>query len=277
MKPTAILTSDWHIREDTPICRTDDYQVAQWKKIRFILDLQNKYQCPIIHAGDMFHNWKVTPKLLSTFFSMLKYTPDYYKILIVPGNHDLPQHNMELIDHSGLGVLLAADEVCLFEWRDKNIKVMHEFVYKGDKPFPGVPLTQSSSLIMQKYQKHKLILTGDNHQCFTDTYKGTLLINPGSIMRMTASQIDHEPTVFLWYSENNTIVRVILPHDKGVISREHIDVVEEREDRLSSFVSGLSEEIEVTLSFRKNLELYMKKENIHQAVRNKVLEALDSK
>ena len=51
----AILTGDWHLREDTPICRTDDFQTAQWEKVRIISDLQKKYNCPVIHSGDLFH------------------------------------------------------------------------------------------------------------------------------------------------------------------------------------------------------------------------------
>jgi len=29
-KPTAILTSDWHLREDTPACWIGDCQKEQW-------------------------------------------------------------------------------------------------------------------------------------------------------------------------------------------------------------------------------------------------------
>ena len=62
--PDAILTADWHLRDDVPVCRTDDYWAAQWTKIEFIVDLANEYDCPIYNAGDIFHKWKASPYLL---------------------------------------------------------------------------------------------------------------------------------------------------------------------------------------------------------------------
>ena len=33
--PDAIFTSDWHLREDTPICYIGDYQKEQFEKSAF--------------------------------------------------------------------------------------------------------------------------------------------------------------------------------------------------------------------------------------------------
>jgi hypothetical protein len=47
MKPTAILTADWHLRDTQPICRTDDFWESQWIKANYIMELQRKYGCPV--------------------------------------------------------------------------------------------------------------------------------------------------------------------------------------------------------------------------------------
>ncbi|KKL99820.1 hypothetical protein LCGC14_1810530, partial [marine sediment metagenome] len=87
MKPDLILTSDWHLREDTPICRTDDFWSAQWNKVDQVMALQSKYDCPILHAGDLFHHWKPSPYLLSETIDHLQGSRFY----TVYGQHDLPQ------------------------------------------------------------------------------------------------------------------------------------------------------------------------------------------
>src|SRR4030042_5918323 len=50
---TCILTGDWHIRATVPVCRTDDFLAAMWKKVDFILDLSVEHRVPILVAGDV--------------------------------------------------------------------------------------------------------------------------------------------------------------------------------------------------------------------------------
>ena len=48
--PSAILTADWHLRDDQPICRTDDFWSTQWRKVNAVTELQTRHGCPVIHA-----------------------------------------------------------------------------------------------------------------------------------------------------------------------------------------------------------------------------------
>ena len=108
IKPTAILTADWHLRDTQPVCRTDNFWEAQWKKVQYVLNLQNEHKCPIIHAGDFFHTWKTSPYLLS---KTMEHMDSKYPFLTVYGNHDLPQHNLELAHKSGLHTLCMAGKL----------------------------------------------------------------------------------------------------------------------------------------------------------------------
>jgi predicted phosphodiesterase len=273
--PDAILCSDFHLREDTPICRTDDFWEAQWKKVDFVSELQKKHNCPVFHAGDLFHHWKPSPYLLSKTIEHLP--DDFYTVY---GNHDLPQHSIELKEKSGIYTLWQAKALKIFQqghWnslpddisceiKGKQVYVWHEFVYTGKELFPGAEGKARS--IMEKYKQFDLIVTGDNHQSFVYPLDGRLLVNPGSLMRQEAGQIDFKPSVYLWFAEDNSVERVYLPIDENVVSREHIIKVEERDERIDAFISKLNDDIKTTLSFEENIKRFLAKNRMRKPVKD---------
>lgn len=294
-KPDLILTSDWHLREDTPICWKGNFLDEQTQSIGFVGGLQSKYNCPVVHAGDLFHHWKPSPWLLSY---AIDYLPlDFYTIY---GQHDLPQHNWELREKCGIFCLERAGSVkvlngCHYgqepnplhsmleigngEYQvlntiQPNILVWHHLTYKGNPPFPGAAGGQAS-VMLRKYPQFDLIVTGDNHQSFTANYGKQLLVNPGSLTRQKADQIDFEPRVYLWYAEDNTVEPVYLPIAKGVISREHIDRVEKRDERIDAFISKLDDEYEVGVSFEENLEEFFQVNNTEEDIKQIIYKSIE--
>ena len=298
----AIICSDLHLTEQTPVCRTDDYIEAQKTKYIFISDLQQKYQCPVLCAGDIFDHWKPSPWLISF---ALKYLPD--NLIAIPGQHDLPQHNLDLIEKSGFNALREAgkinevimnlvnypplktfflqqvpfgeniytDEIakCTYPY-EKAVLMLHQLTWQKE-PWPGAPPEGNARKLLKENPDFDLIITGDNHQAFTEEYKGRLLVNPGSIMRSTAKQIDFQPRVYLWNAESNTIQIEYLPIEKSVVSREHLEMQEERTNRLDSFIEVLqSEEFEIGVSFEENIKHVLKSTKISKSVKDKVLEAV---
>lgn len=293
-KVTCIITADLHLREDQPVCRTDDFFAAQTRKLNWLSELQQKYNCPILDGGDLFHHWKPSPALLRYAINNLP-----SEIVTVPGNHDLPSHSMELYEKSGLAVLEASGKVNVLFEKEYNlvnainitpfpwgyevvshastpyrkIALCHVMTYQGRKPFPGCTAPGAGALL-RNTKGYNLIITGHNHVPFVVEDDGRLLINPGSLMRTTAAQIDHKPRVYLYYAENNTIEPVFVPIKEGVITREHIDITEYRDDRIDAFISRLSDEIETGLSFEHNLESYFSKNRIRQNTKDLVWEAV---
>jgi len=285
-KPTAILTGDWHLREDQPVCRTDDYWETQRKKTEFISELQEKYQCPIFHSGDLFNHWKPSPHLLSMFIAHFSQNLSFY---ICFGNHDLPQHSINLAEKSGLWTLRIADWISIRQthWEqepdeeslflpesDRNVLIWHVMTWTGERPWPGCedPIAEE---ILDRYPQFDLILTGHNHKTFVVERNGRLLVNPGSMMRMAADQENHEPCAFLWYAETNEIERVVLPHEKGVVSREHIEAHEGQDDsRYQAFIRGLQEDTP-QISFRANLEEFFRQQNTGKKVKEIVWESVE--
>ncbi len=283
-KPTAILTSDWHLREDTPTCRTDDFQEAQWKKVRFITHLQSEYGCNVYHAGDLFNHWKPSPYLLS---KAIEWLPNHFYTIY--GNHDLPQHNLNLSDKCGVYTLWMADELTVLKgqhWgtepkegqnaigiNERKIFIWHVMNYQGRKPWPGCT-DPSSMKLMRKYPQYDLILTGHNHKPFVETYEGRLLVNPGSITRQTAAE-NHKPRVYLWYSDENRVEPVYLPSQPDVISREHIEVKEERDNRIDAFISQLDGDWQAETSFEDNMEAFFQANKIRKTVQDIIRKAIE--
>jgi len=286
-KPTAIITSDIGLQEGQPICRLDDYWSAQAHKIAWLKGLQAKYGVPIIDAGDLFEHWKPSPYLLQWAFRNL---PD--EIITIPGNHDLPAHSLDLYEKSGLAVLEAAGKIEVlidnskrFGWGmidpypwgrepecvvgtfdGRLVALIHAMTYIG-RSYPGC--TDPGALqLLKKMEGYDLIIVGHNHQHFMLNYKGRRLISPGSLTRTTADQIDYEPHVFLWYADTNEIEAIPVPIEKGVISREHIDVAAQKDERIEAFVSRLSDEMEIGLSFEQNLENYFSTHRSRQGVKD---------
>ena len=284
-KVTAILTGDWHLQESQPVCRLDDFWETQWQKVDFIWDLQKKHNCPVIHSGDLFDHWKPSPMLLSKTIERLPY--DFWTIY---GNHDLPQHNFDLVHKSGIYVLEKANIlnglpgnhwgkegglIDVFPGNvNKRFAVWHVMTYQGQKPWPDCT-DSSAAKILRKNPDFDLILTGHNHKTFVEEYQGRLLVNPGSIFRTTAAQQDHKPSVFLWYAETNTVERVFIPIQKDVISREHIEVQQERENRIDAFVSNLNTDWAAKMSFEENLEKFRQTIKLRESVMDIVYKAIE--
>lgn len=278
-KPDLILTSDWHLREDTPICRTDDFWEAQWRKVQFIIHkvqrpIQHRQKrCPIIHAGDLYNHWKPSPFLISETIASLRGS-DFRAIY---GQHDLPQHNLELAYKCGMDTLYQANRIEILKnthfgqkpvvaWANYSHQVLvwHKLVW--EKKAPHWSNDPTALEILKEYPQYDLIVTGDNHASFVVEHEGRLLVNPGSLTRQTADQANHKPRVYLWYAETNTVEPIYLPIEEGVISREHIERKQDRDKRIEAFVERLNEDWEADISFERNLDQFEKANDVRDCI-----------
>jgi DNA repair exonuclease SbcCD nuclease subunit len=280
---TAILCSDIHLREDQPICRTDNFWETQWIKVDFLYQLQKEYNCPVLHAGDLFHHWKPSPNLIST---AIDYLPNIF--YTIAGQHDIPYHNAELLFKAGIFTLWRADKIRIL-WNQghwgkepeqkfdkffddpgpfilggRRIAIWHIPVYHQINPYHSNKISTAEQLL-KKYPQFNLIVTGDNHIPFVVEHEDRLLVNPGSFTRQNVNET-HSPRVYLYYAENNSIEPVELPHEKDVISREHLAKIEQRDERIDAFISKLSDDYDATLSFEENMNRFISENNMRESV-----------
>lgn len=273
-----ILTADWHLRDDQPVARTDDYFQAQEKKIEFIQDLSEKNRCPILCAGDLFNKSKSKKSLEIYLMTKLKYS-----IYTIPGQHDLPEHSIKNINNSSIGILSSSQTIPVSVVElgkinalntDPDIAMCHTFIQKPNDKQDKVIGGSMALSFLKKHKDFKLIVTGDNHKTFVVEHEGRLLVNPGSMMRMTAGQTDHKPCVFLYYADTNTVQPVYLPVEDGVISREHIEEEEKKDKRFQAFVQRLNTDYEVSLSFEKNMKTHITQNKVRKGVSSVIWEAM---
>jgi predicted phosphodiesterase len=314
-KADAILCADLHIRPDAPICRTDNFFDAMENKINFILDLSKQHDCPILVAGDLGNhalnngwptwllNWTIEKFDCVQYF---EYDNARSNLFVIPGQHDLPNHRLDLLKKSGIGVLAKAGKIKLFEKKEAvnikdkfnlfafpygieiedpwpfdtslhgpNIAIIHQMIIKNKPLWPGQNASKGHQ-ILKKFPRYDLILSGDNHNSFVVEYQGRKLVNPGSMMRTTIDQENHEPQVYLWYANTNEIETVYLPIKKNVISRTHIEIAKKRESRNASFIRRINNDIEIKLSYEKNISAYFNRYRTQKRIIEKTWEAIEN-
>ncbi len=290
-KPSALLAADYHLRDSQPLCRGDDFISAMISTSKFISDICEEHKIPLLIAGDIFDHWKPSPRLLSL---AIEYMP---KFIAIPGQHDLPEHNLLLHHKSGLAVLEAAGVAIVLnnprgeiylpekEWADQsnwmvvgfpygskpallgNIKrrypsrrkvcMIHQLISHIVHPFPGADAPTARG-ILGDLKGYDFILSGDNHQQFTLSHRSQLLVNPGSIFRTKADQIDHTPAVYLWSAEDNSFEKILLPVENDIITRDHLDQQEEKDQRIDDYIERMKSDYEIELSFENNMREHIR-------------------
>lgn len=304
----AIIVSDIHLRDDTPICRTDDFVAARTRKVAWLRDLQKKHDsCPIICGGDVFDRWEVSSALEGW---ALRELPD--GIITVPGQHDMPQHSLALYEKSSLHVLEAAGKITVLRGDDsgkgdwqafdkfvvkgfpfgeefmgidgdtelRRVAIIHAYVAETVPPF--IERGWTPDQLLAALPGYDLVVAGDNHAPLDYGWKDRrgcqrLVVVPGAMMRMSADEADAHPRAYLWFAEENEVLLEFFPIEVDAVSREHLERREERDARLGAFVERLDgAEVDASLSFERNVEEQMNAVGTSEVVRQIVREAVDS-
>jgi len=299
-KADAILVSDLHLTESTPVSRTDDYLAAQRGKLQFLQYLSDQNECPVLCAGDVFDHWKASPWLCSEAFLYLPHS-----FIGIPGQHDLPMHSLEHYSKSALSLVeIAAKESktrafqilkgsTIFnklhitgvpfgelkkfisersfvqgqgQSHGKKILMLHELIWQRKRPAWDEGSWTDQEILESFNGYFDLILTGDNHIGFITRRKDLILVNPGSMMRKTADQEDYKPRCYLYYAKENEIRPAFFPIEDGVHNREHIDRKREREDRVAAYIERMNTTWEIGLSFEKNLEVFFSENKVPRKI-----------
>lgn len=290
--PDLILSGDWHLRETKPKCRIDDFWKAQWDKVDQVFALQKKYKCDLFLSGDLFHTWKTIPYLINkTIKQFPKVKETKSKIYSIVGNHDMPGHNIDNMNKSGLTTLFKLDIVRWIplqgDWgfkkenvlpvqisNHKNIAVIHIMTYKGNSPWPGCTDPECNDLF-DWFPEADLIITGHNHKTFSARKGKQLLINPGSLTRQTADQINHKPCIFLYDSKLHKFKKHYLKIKDNVMSTEYLKVKKAKDKRIYAFIEKLKTKWNAGLSFEQNIEIGIKENKLPKKIKNVVYEWME--
>ena len=292
-----LLTGDWHLREDTPTCRVDDFQQTQWAKLNEVWTIAEEYSCTaILLAGDVTDRPRPSIALLYRIISELRKAPcDIYSIA---GNHDLPGHALSALPQSAygilahLGLLRHIGTPVRFEaqigtdvlvsgtswgvpcadshhtaypgWR--KIAVIHEMVLARPGGYiEGAAAAQKATDL----GGFDFVLAGHNHTPFYfPKRKGRAgILSPGPLTRQNAAEIDRTPSVYVLDTETMELTTVPLTVVPGACSRQHLDAVTAKDERISRFVDSLEQSQVISLDFRENLMRALEQKTVGEATR----------
>jgi predicted phosphodiesterase len=284
-----VLCSDLHIRADSPICRTDDFQRAMFIKLVCIFDMCRSYDIPFLCGGDIGHRSQWPNWLLERFMALA----GGVTIISALGQHDLPGHNLGELERSACGVLQRAGVVSFnshemhghqvrishfgegrLQRGGEHVLITHRMVIDIKEDYPDQQADDAVAL-MKLVPNVRLILTGDNHKPFVVKYGDQLLVNPGSMMRMTAAQANHKPRVYLWDAQKNVVKPVYLPIEEGVVDRTHIDSDAARDERMRSFTERVKMDYDDGVDFVDELNHYLKTNRTWDKTKGKIMAACE--
>lgn len=297
-----IFISDLHLRDDVPICRTDNYLEAQEEKLIFITNAALKYKCPLVIAGDLGHrpNWSF--QLLNLFIKIIsKLEYETIFTFAIPGQHDLYGKEEKDLDSTAFGILFNSGIVKspglniipfgkfgeLTASHNRKIGVIHKMIIKNNPLWPGQSADRAKE-ILKRNPKYDIIVSGDNHKTFICGYKNRILINCGSVMRMKSDQMDHEPRIFLYNSKNNSIKTKFIPIKRDVITRKHIiekrkrleriEIIENKHKEnkhLRGYITELKGNKFRSISYKKNMNNYLLNTKVRKRVKTIISESME--
>ena len=310
-KPAFILAADTHIRDIAPACRTDNYIEAVFRKLEFLKQTATKYKIDILHSGDIGDKcffvkrenekdkavgWtaEVYNRFVDMFTENIVSEPFEPIIRSIPGNHDLPNHDINNLNKSVFHSLMSSKAVhILDEDRDDNyvgydvygcawdceipkpaypdninILVIHKMIINQLPLWPGQVAPKAIDILKQN-PDYNLIVSGDNHDTFVAEYNNRILVNSGSMMRSTTKQFDHKPCFFLYYPESHTIEKIFYPIEspENVISLKHIELKNKNSERTTKYADLVNKsDISDLRTFKENTEIFIADSNISKNV-----------
>lgn len=276
-----------------------DWFEAMARPLQQIQALAVANECPILCAGDVFHKWNSSAELIN--FALTSLPND---MIVIPGQHDLPYHNLEDIDKSAFWTLtLAGKYKVLFETntcipinsisscigfpfgvpvdvirRSKQkeelaIGMVHEYTWIKGKSFPDAP-AEGNAATKPDWQGYDIMITGDNHIPFLIRCGKCLIYNPGSLMRRNSDQLNHEPEVGLIWSTGE-IQQIKLNISEDVFDQTAADEVTPENPKLKEFLDGLLSLQDVTLDFVTTVLQTIKKRRPSKMVQEMLLKAME--
>ncbi len=296
----AILTADIHLSHTPPVARSleECWYKAQLRSLKQLCDLQEKYQVPIIVAGDIFHKHSPPPELINF---ALEHLPAIYA---VPGQHDLPMHNYADIKKSAYWTMVKGDKVGNllpdkpqqlyngiqlhgFPWGFEpkpltkghslyqDIAVIHKYLWIKDKGYQGAPDANRLKKCKNSLKGYDVCLFGDNHIPFMVRNGEQTIVNAGSLMRRNIDQIDYKPAVWLLKSDNAVEKHYLDCSEDKFIEVDQLKKIKIAGKSMTKFLENVRDLGEVAISFEEAVKRYLRKEKVNKMTEKIIMAAIE--
>ena len=297
-KVLAIFLADIHLSLNPPVWRSAEpnWFEAMKRPILEVKALQEKYDCPVIAAGDIFNTWYSPPEVINFALEHLPY------MYAIPGQHDLPLHNYEDIKKSAYWTLVEAGKIIDLSTDLVNISSSQLTLYGFPYGKKITPISFQSKFlqiaIVHKYRcikgkdyykasekdylytneinllGYNMVVYGDNHQGFQmQTNGGTTVFNCGSLMRRKSDQLNYKPQIGLLYESGRVEPYYLdISKDKHLILDSTTDIGETPDMRM--LIQELEKLDGIDMDFSEVMVRYLKKNRIKKTICNIIMEAM---
>lgn len=306
----AILLADIHLSLNPPVWRSaeSDWMLTQCDVLAQVMELRDKYDCPVICVGDIFDRWNACPELINF---AIAYLPD--GMYAIPGQHDLPLHQIEDIRRSAYWTLVEANKIKNIKpFRHKNfaicldnfviygfpfgenlvelirpnddkihIAAIHDYIWIPGHSYPNAPDERMLKKLHHnpvggKFYGYDVVVYGDNHKGFMTHAGKTTIFNCGTLMRRKSDEIDYKPQVGLLLKSGE-----IVPHYLDISEDKYLETMEEEispELDMTSFMKELEKLGETVLDFKERMEqLFLHTKKISTQAKQIIIEAMEKK
>jgi DNA repair exonuclease SbcCD nuclease subunit len=302
-----LIVGDIHIRGDNPRNRIGNYFEDCKQKLNEVFEIAEKENATIIQVGDFFNSPSTSISVVSEIVTLLR-DNKAYPIYTVAGNHDIFAHNLSTLNRTPLGFMLEQSflyHVDDLENMDTGIDFIgRDFDFMTDSDYseyvtpehPGkLQILVVHGMLMEKSApfKHSLmeevakitaadvIISGHYHLPFKRIYRGKLFINPGALMRMSATEeeMSRVPQVVLIDTDNwENCKEIPLKCAKSgieVLDRTAIEINEEREENMALFISSIENTGEQKfMNLQEMMEQIASQDNLDTLIIKEALERL---
>lgn len=264
------------------------------KQLEQVTSLSETLNAPVVIAGDLFDKWNPPPQLIEFAVDVFQETP----VWAIPGQHDLPQHNYDLMHKSAYGVLKAAKvvnnlpsylPVCVngimlwgFPWGVPvkkpphagsmgglpNVAIVHAYLWTGGFNYPGAK--KETSVGSMKVLRHfDAAVFGDNHKGFWMRKQNTTILNCGTFMRRKSDEQRYQPMIGLVYDDGSVVPYPLLITDEMFVRNPSLDEVVPDID-MEEFLATMDRLSDVALNFHDIVERYVEDHELEHSVANAI-------
>lgn len=298
---TSLHISDLHWDKTPPRFRSlekDIWWQAQLRPLREVCNLQEKFHCPVVVAGDLFHKWNADPETISFAIEQIK-VPWY----AIPGNHDLKHHNLEDLPKTAFCTLVKAGKIIPLEY-DKplevgdvvlhgfpygtvlkpcptpsrtfviNVAVVHTYVWTAESEGGGASDENRLKSIREQLGGYDVIHFGDNHKTFLIEGRRSYF-NPGSFQIRNSDQREHRPCVGL-LQRNHKFHLHYLNCDQD----QYLDIEPEEEKKLidmTGFIEEINNLSSELIDFKEIVMDWLRRNPVSKGVETLLLQHLEKK
>jgi DNA repair exonuclease SbcCD nuclease subunit len=240
MSVLAIFCADIHLSHNPPVARSaePDWYKAQARYLNQLGELADKHQVNVYVAGDVFERWDSPVELVNWFAE----NTIEEMLFAIPGQHDLPHHDLTDIKRSAYWNATVARIVedmgrdyffdpplCVwpFPWgfvpeplegaahNGIQIALAHQYVWVAGKSYLGAPDESHVSKLAKQLEGYDVAVFGDNHKRFQRKVGKCWVYNCGCLIPRSIDERDQRPGVGLL-------------HDNGRITTEYLDTSEDK-------------------------------------------------